>query len=172
MLCQPTLRAFCLSAALLVSAAAQADETAAKPIAIPEAKVSFVDRASANVQNAVEEALDLIGIRYKRGGSNPQTGFDCSGFVSHVFKEGLGIYLPRSSREISKAGEVVDKNELQPGDLVFFNTMRHTFSHVGIYLGDNLFVHAPRTGAKVRIEDMRERYWTKRYNGARRVAGD
>ncbi|RLJ61441.1 C40 family peptidase [Sulfurisoma sediminicola] len=168
----PTLRAFCLSAALLVSATAEADEAVTRPIAIPESKVSFVDRASANVENAVEEALDLIGIRYKRGGSNPQTGFDCSGFVSHVFKEGLGLYLPRSSREISKTGEVVDKNELQPGDLVFFNTMRRTFSHVGIYLGDNLFVHAPRSGAKVRIEDMRERYWTKRYNGARRVAGD
>jgi cell wall-associated NlpC family hydrolase len=65
---------------------------------------------------------------------------------------------------------VVDKTELQPGDLVFFNTMRRTFSHVGIYLGDNLFVHAPRSGAKVRIEDMRASYWTKRYNGARRVS--
>jgi len=170
MLCQPTLRAFCLCAALLVSAAAQADEAATRPIAIPETQVSFVDRASANVENAIGEALDLIGIRYKRGGSNPQTGFDCSGFVSHVFKEGLGLYLPRSSREISKAGEVVDKTELQPGDLVFFNTMRRTFSHVGIYLGDNLFVHAPRSGAKVRIEDMRASYWTKRYNGARRVS--
>jgi len=170
MLCQPTLRAFFLGAALLVSAAAQADEAATRPIAIPESSVSFVDRASANVENAIEQALDLIGIRYKRGGSTPETGFDCSGFVSHVFKEGLGLYLPRSSREISKAGEVVDKHELQPGDLVFFNTMRRTFSHVGIYLGDNLFVHAPRSGAKVRIEDMRGSYWAKRYNGARRVS--
>jgi cell wall-associated NlpC family hydrolase len=169
MLFPPTLRALCLAAALLVSAAAQADETPARTIAIPENQVSFVDRASASVENTIDQALDLIGIRYKRGGSNPQTGFDCSGFVGHVFKEGLGLYLPRSSREISKAGEVVDKTELQPGDLVFFNTMRRTFSHVGIYLGDNLFVHAPRAGAKVRIEDMRERYWAKRYNGARRV---
>jgi len=166
----PALRAFCLSAALLVSAAAQADQPANRPIAIPANKVSFVDRASANVENAIEQALDLIGIRYKRGGSTPETGFDCSGFVGHVFKEGLGLYLPRSSREISKAGEAVDKSELQPGDLVFFNTMRRAFSHVGIYLGDNLFVHAPRSGAKVRIEDMSDRYWAKRYNGARRIS--
>jgi cell wall-associated NlpC family hydrolase len=170
MFCPRPLRAFALGAALLVSAAAQAVETPAKVITIPENQISFVDRASANVENAIEQALDLIGIRYKRGGSTPETGFDCSGFVGHVFKEGLGLYLPRSSREISKTGDVVDKTELQPGDLVFFNTMRRTFSHVGIYLGDNLFVHAPRAGAKVRIEDMRERYWAKRYNGARRVA--
>jgi cell wall-associated NlpC family hydrolase len=170
MLCQPTLRAFFLGATLLVSAAAQADEAATRPIAIPDNQVSFVDRASANVENAIEQALDLIGIRYKRGGSTPETGFDCSGFVSHVFKEGLGLYLPRSSREISRAGEVVDKHELQPGDLVFFNTMRRAFSHVGIYLGDNRFVHAPRSGAKVRIEDMSSSYWAKRYNGARRVS--
>ena len=138
-------------------------------IVVPETKVSFVDRASANVQNAIEQAMDLIGIRYRRGGTSPETGFDCSGFVGHVFKEGLGLYLPHSSREISKAGEVVDKRELQPGDLVFFNTMRRAFSHVGIYLGDNRFVHAPRSGGKVRIEDMREGYWAKRYNGARRI---
>jgi cell wall-associated NlpC family hydrolase len=164
------LRAVFLIGALLFSAVVQADEMSSRAIQVPESQISFVDRASANVENALEQALDLIGIRYKRGGSSPETGFDCSGFVSHVFKEGLGLYLPRSSREISKAGDVIDKNELRPGDLVFFNTMRRTFSHVGIYLGDNLFVHAPRAGAKVRIEDMRERYWAKRYNGARRVS--
>jgi cell wall-associated NlpC family hydrolase len=169
MFCTSLLRAVCLIGALLFSVAANADESTGKAIPVPESQVSFVDRASANVQDALEQALDLIGIRYRRGGSSPETGFDCSGFVSHVFKEGLGLYLPRSSREISKAGEVVDKTELQPGDLVFFNTMRRTFSHVGIYIGDNLFVHAPRAGAKVRIEDMRATYWAKRYNGARRV---
>ena len=164
------LRVACLVAALLCSAVVRADEVPGRAIAVPEDKVSLVDRASANVQDALQQALDLIGIRYKRGGSSPETGFDCSGFVSHVFKEGLGLYLPRSSRAISQAGEVVAKTELRPGDLVFFNTMRRTFSHVGIYLGDNLFVHAPRSGAKVRIEDMSERYWAKRYNGARRVS--
>jgi len=131
---------------------------------------TLIQRASTSVQTTLDSALDLIGIRYKRGGNSPETGFDCSGFVRHVFKEGMGIYLPRSSKEIAKTSEEVDKRELQPGDLVFFNTMRRTFSHVGIYLGDNKFVHSPRAGGKVRIEDLRERYWTKRFNGARRVA--
>ncbi|OHC63632.1 MAG: hypothetical protein A2045_07925 [Rhodocyclales bacterium GWA2_65_20] len=117
-------------------------------------------------------ALDLIGIRYRRGGTSPETGFDCSGFVGHVFKEGLGLYLPHSARQISAAGEAVAKSELQPGDLVFFNTMRRAFSHVGIYLGDNKFVHAPRTGGTVRVEDMSESYWRKRFNGARRIAAE
>ena len=92
--------------------------------------------------------------------------------MSHVFRDSLGLSLPHNAREISKNGETVQKNELQPGDLVFFNTMRKAFSHVGIYLGDNLFVHAPRRGGAVRIEDMRESYWAKLFNGARRVAAD
>lgn len=87
-----------------------------------------------------------------------------------MFNQGLGLYLPRSAREMSQTGEPVAPESLQPGDLVFFNTMRRTFSHVGIYLGDHLFVHSPRTGGRVRIEDMRDRYWFKRFNGARRVA--
>jgi cell wall-associated NlpC family hydrolase len=122
------------------------------------------------VESTLDKALDLLGIRYRWGGTTPEGGFDCSGFVRHVFREGLGLDLPRSSREQSRSGEPVAKDELQPGDLVFFNTMRRTFSHVGIYLGDNLFVHAPRRGGRVRIDDMTGRYWTKRFNGARRVA--
>jgi len=114
----------------------------------------------------------LLGIRYRRGGTSPENGFDCSGFVGHVFREGIGLILPRSAAEISKTGENVNKEELKPGDLVFFNTMRKTFSHVGIYLGNNQFIHAPRVGGQIRIEDMREAYWAKRYNGARRVAED
>lgn len=138
----------------------------------PTAPVSFVDRATAGAQDAIDSALDLLGIRYRRGGSSPEAGFDCSGFVSHVFREGLGLVLPRSSKEMSKSGEVVNRDELKPGDLVFFNTMRSAFSHVGIYLGDNQFVHAPRAGGRVRIEDLRDNYWVKRFNGARRVSPD
>lgn len=138
----------------------------------PAAPISFVDRATAGAQDAIDSALDLLGIRYRRGGSSPEAGFDCSGFVSHVFREGLGLVLPRSSKEMSKSGEVVNRDELKPGDLVFFNTMRSAFSHVGIYLGDNQFVHAPRAGGRVRIEDLRDNYWVKRFNGARRVSPD
>ena len=137
--------------------------------AAPEAAPGLMARTRDSLSQTLEGALDLIGIRYKRGGSTPERGFDCSGYVGHVFREGLGLYLPRSAREMSRTGEPVDKSELKPGDLVFFNTMRRTFSHVGIYLGDNLFVHAPRTGGRIRIEDLGARYWTKRFNGARRV---
>ncbi|MFA4968339.1 MAG: NlpC/P60 family protein [Sulfuritalea sp.] len=155
-----------LLAGLLLSPYAHADE----PIVVPPAlQVSFVDRATATAQDAIDQAMDLLGIRYRRGGSSPESGFDCSGFVSHVFREGLGLMLPRSSKEMSKSGEEINRDELRPGDLVFFNTMRHAFSHVGIYLGDNQFVHAPRTGGRVRIEDLRQSYWMKRFNGARRI---
>ena len=143
---------------------AQAVETA--PAAATESKVGVVaDR----VQRMLDGALGLVGIRYRRGGDSTETGFDCSGFVGFVVLENLGLRLPRTAREISQAGEPVAKTELEPGDLVFFNTMRRAFSHVGIYIGDNQFVHAPRSGQKVRVEDMRESYWAKRYNGARRV---
>lgn len=131
--------------------------------------VSFVDRATATVQDVVDQAVDMLGIPYRYGGSTLETGFDCSGFVTHVFREGLGLILPRTSRELSKTGEEIDQGQLQPGDLVFFNTMRRAFSHVGIYLGNNQFVHAPRAGARIRIEDLRDSYWKNRFNGARRV---
>ncbi len=159
------VRAFVLTGVLIASPA-YADE----PIVVqPPLQVSFVDRATATAQDAIDQAMDLLGIPYRRGGSSPESGFDCSGFVSHVFREGLGLILPRSSKEMSKTGEVVSKDQLRPGDLVFFNTMRNAFSHVGIYLGDNQFVHAPRSGGRVRIEDLRDGYWTQRFNGARRV---
>ena len=158
-----------LLAGLIVSVHARADEPIVVP---PPLRVSFVDRATATAQDAIDQAMDLLGIRYRRGGSSPEAGFDCSGFVSHVFREGLGLVLPRSSKEMSKTGEAVSPDELRPGDLVFFNTMRRAFSHVGIYLGDNQFVHAPRSGGRVRIEDLRDGYWMKRFNGARRVNPD
>jgi cell wall-associated NlpC family hydrolase len=144
---------------------ALADESAVQP---PQAE-SEILRPDNGMQQIIDQALGLIGIRYRRSGDKPQAGFDCSGFVGYVFREGVGMILPRASREISKAGMPVSKDELEPGDLVFFNTMRHAFSHVGIYLGDHRFVHAPRTGESVRIDDLQGRYWAKRYNGARRM---
>jgi cell wall-associated NlpC family hydrolase len=158
-----------LLAALIFSSSVRADEPIVVP---PSSPVSFVDRATATAQDAIDQAMDLLGIRYRRGGSSPEAGFDCSGFVSHVFREGVGLILPRSSREMSKSGQEISRDELRPGDLVFFNTMRRAFSHVGIYVGDNQFVHAPRSGGRVRIEDLRDGYWTKRFNGARRVNPD
>ncbi|HEX8963552.1 MAG TPA: C40 family peptidase [Rhodocyclaceae bacterium] len=160
----------------MAATGAHADEPAPPASDAPPTLVNrVVGHAAASVQSVQEmlgKALDLIGIRYRRGGSSPETGFDCSGFVNHVFREGLGLYLPHNAKQISKEGEVVSRSELQPGDLVFFNTMRRAFSHVGIYLGDNKFVHAPRTGGAVRIEDMNESYWRKRFNGARRITAE
>jgi cell wall-associated NlpC family hydrolase len=172
--------ALALAIGILIAPAARADEEASQtavqePVAVVQESTTresptLLQRASSSVEATLNKGLDLIGIRYRRGGSSPEKGFDCSGFVSHVFREGLGLYLPHSAKAMSDTGEIVAKSDLKPGDLVFFNTMRRSFSHVGIYLGDNLFLHSPRTGTRVRIEDMSERYWTKRFNGARRIA--
>ena len=135
-----------------------------------ESSQSLIDRYASNAQELVVRALSFVGVNYRRGGENPETGFDCSGFVRHVFRESLGLMLPRTSRDISRVGETVRRDDLQPGDLVFFNTLRRGFSHVGIYLGENRFVHSPASGGEVRVEDMRQSYWVKRFNGARRIA--
>ncbi|WP_425423934.1 C40 family peptidase [Simplicispira psychrophila] len=117
----------------------------------------------------VVTAMGLLGVPYRRGGTSAETGFDCSGFVRAIYSQTIGLVLPRRANEQAAATQTIDKKELQPGDLVFFNTMRRTFSHVGIYIGDGKFVHSPRTGETVRVEDMQAAYWKKRFNGARRV---
>jgi cell wall-associated NlpC family hydrolase len=114
-------------------------------------------------------ALAQLGRPYAFGGVSPDTGFDCSGLVAYVYREAFRFALPRTSYEQSRLGVAVTGDALAPGDLVFFNTLRREFSHVGIYLGDARFVHAPSAGGVVRVEDMRLPYWTSRYNGARRL---
>jgi len=115
-------------------------------------------------------ALTYLGIKYRFGGNTPSQGFDCSGLVRYAAEKSLGLKLPRRSAEMARLGESIKRNDLERGDLVFFNTRGQRFSHVGIYVGDGKFVHAPSTGAKVRVEDMNIGYWRKRYNGARRLA--
>ena len=117
----------------------------------------------------VIHSMGFLGVPYKRGGNSAETGFDCSGFVRAVYEQTVGQVLPRRADQQAAATQTIDKSELQPGDLVFFNTMKRAFSHVGIYVGDNKFIHSPRTGAEVRVEDMRVGYWQTRFNGARRV---
>jgi len=114
-------------------------------------------------------ALGLLGIAYRLGGNSPTSGFDCSGLVRYVFQTAVGLDLPRRAEEISRVGQKVDRDELKPGDLVFYRTLRKTFSHVGIYLGNNRFIHAPSSGGAVRVDDMTQSYWTARFNGARRI---
>ena len=114
-------------------------------------------------------ALGLIGVPYRLGGTSVETGFDCSGFVRHVYANTLGLVLPRRAAEQAQATTPIAKEELRPGDLVFFNTMRRAFSHVGVYLGDGKFIHAPSKGDSVKVSNMNDRYWARRFNGARRV---
>lgn len=117
----------------------------------------------------VVNAMGFLGVPYKRGGNSAETGFDCSGFVRAIYQQTVGLVLPRRADQQAASTQVIDKKELQPGDLVFFNTMRRTFSHVGIYVGDGKFIHSPRSGSEVRVDDMRQSYWQRRFDGARRV---
>jgi cell wall-associated NlpC family hydrolase len=125
----------------------------------------FTSRAS----ELALRAMGMVGIRYKYGGTSPENGLDCSGLVRYVFKDAWGANLPRTSEEISRVGQHIETQDLQPGDLVFYNTLRRGFSHVGIYLGDNKFIHSPSAGGEVRIESMDLSYWKHRFNGARRI---
>ena len=158
---------FLLASALLFSGVSAA--SAAEQSRKPDEQKSFFERYTNAAQDVILQGLKLVGVRYRLGGSDESGGLDCSGFVRLVFKDSIGASLPRTAREMSEVGQQVSTSELKPGDLVFFNTMRRTFSHVGIYLGDNHFMHAPRTGAEVRVESMESSYWVQRYNGARRV---
>ncbi|MBP7566564.1 MAG: C40 family peptidase [Burkholderiaceae bacterium] len=121
----------------------------------------------------VVTAMGSLGVPYKRGGNSADAGgFDCSGFVRAMYEQTLGLVLPRRAEQQAAATQTIDRNELQPGDLVFFNTLRRAFSHVGIYVGDGKFIHSPRPGAQVRVESMHTSYWDRRFDGARRVASD
>ena len=132
------------------------------------ARNTFGGRAS----ELVIQAMGLLGVPYKLGGTSEEKGFDCSGFVRYMYEKSVGLVLPRRAEEQAKVTEEISRSELKPGDLVFFNTLKRTFSHVGIYVGDGKFIHAPRPGKAVRVDDMREAYWQKRFNGARRVQVD
>lgn len=114
-------------------------------------------------------ALNAIGIRYKYGGTSPETGMDCSAFVRYIFAKALGTELPRTAKEQSQVGQKIESSELQPGDLVFYNTLHKNFSHVGIYIGNNEFIHSPSKGKSVKVENLNESYWKTRFNGARRI---
>jgi len=141
----------------------------AMPSAASSARLAARMRDEAS--GMVIAAMNFLGVRYKRGGTDVSTGFDCSGFTRHIVETALGHVLPRRADEQAAADGLVAirREELRPGDLVFFNTLRRTFSHVGIYVGDGKFIHAPRTGARVRVESMGFAYWRKRFTGARRL---
>ncbi len=156
-----------LSAALLAPTAFAANVITHNAAGIT---ITFLDETTTTVaQEVLLNAMSLEGIKYKYGGSSPETGFDCSGFVNYVYGKAANVKLPRTARGISRVGKNVHQSELQAGDLVFFNTSRRAFSHVGIYVGDGKFIHAPRKGSFVRVESMRTSYWRNRFNGAKRL---
>lgn len=124
---------------------------------------------ASTAQEIILHALSQTGVKYKYGGINPDSGFDCSGFVRYVFQEAANLTLPHGASAMSQVGKKVNEKELQPGDLVFFNTMKSVYSHVGIYVGNNRFIHAPSAGSSISVADMNDSYWAKRFTGARRV---
>lgn len=144
---------------LLGCAAPRGPAPAAAPVAAAEP-----------AREAALMALALVGTPYAPRGGSPATGFDCSGLVAYVYARALELRLPRNTFDLARVGVPVIASDLRPGDLVFYNTQHRPFSHVGIYLGEMRFVHAPSSGGAVRLENMRLGYWTQRFDGARRVA--
>ena len=130
---------------------------------------SFDEIASAGARELALHALSHVGVPYRFGGNSPEMGFDCSGLVQYVYSRGAGVALPRNTQSLSEVGAPVPTDALAPGDLVFFDTLRRPYSHVGIYLGGYRFIHAPTTGGYVELVDLRDRYWRTRFNGARRL---
>lgn len=177
----PASRPHCLRAAstllalllTIVVSAAHAEGNERRSLAA--AASDTVKTAAANVLQTAEDlsvfALGLIGVNYRYGGDSPDTGLDCSGLVRYVFQQVTGVSLPHNAKQMSRVGAKVSVKDLKPGDLVFFNTRRFAFSHVGIYLGDNRFLHSPAQGREVEIATLDTSYWQKRFNGARRLVG-
>jgi len=152
------------AAALLLAACASAPPPrhagAGRPMTDP----------SAGLEEISIQAMSLVGTPYRYGGNTPDSGFDCSGLVRYVVARAANVNLPRTTEQMGLRGVSLERSQVASGDLVFFNTTGRPNSHVGIYVGQNRFVHAPATGGTVRLEDMGKAYWASRYDGARRVA--
>ena len=121
-------------------------------------------------QKLLGKAMQLIGVKYRFGGTNPETGLDCSGYVQYVYKSSVGVNLPRTAAEQARIGERVATSEVRPGDMVFFNTRGFNNSHVGIYVGNGMFVHAPNSRSRVRFDTLESGYWKTKFTGVRRVS--
>ncbi|MGE4071543.1 MAG: C40 family peptidase [Lysobacterales bacterium] len=127
--------------------------------------------ATGNSADVAFRAIGLVGTPYRTAGADPGVGFDCSGFVQYVYRDAAGLQLPRNTQNQHALKIPVSRRSLRTGDLVFFNTSGRGVSHVGIYVGEGRFVHAPNHGGRVRLDHLDDGYWSKRYLGARRVLG-
>ena len=168
---RPHRRGALLLALVLVVAPAAHAQSSAAPRTFTSSAAATASKFWSGAQDVAGYALGLIGVEYKFGGNTPESGLDCSGLVRYVFQEVTGITLPRTSKELSGVGAKVGIADLKAGDLVFFNTRRFPNSHVGIYLGDNTFIHAPSRGREVEVAQLSSSYWQKHFNGARRLVG-
>jgi|GEM_PF-1769100 len=160
-------------AGVMVFAQAAPEKTAqdARPKAeAPEDPIAkYASPGDDAVGDLLLQAMSLLGVAYRFGGNSPVSGLDCSGFIRYVFQKSLKVNLPRTSAEMAHTGKPVDKSELVAGDLVFFNTRGFANSHVGMYMGNGKFIHAPRTGRNIEVASLSQSYWVSHYNGARRV---
>ena len=172
------LLAFVLcTSAMLFTASAQAAPPASgddmDKLLAEKGLLTHIEQVRQSVGNKASElvvtAMGFLGVPYRRGGNTAETGFDCSGFVRAIYEQSIGLILPRRAEQQAAATQNITRDDLKPGDLVFFNTMRRAFSHVGIYVGEGKFIHSPRPGAEVRVESMSVSYWNRRFDGARRV---
>lgn len=161
------LSVLCASALLL--AACAGGPPARHTSSLPRTPGKPMVDPSAGLEEISIQAMSLVGTPYRYGGNTPDSGFDCSGLVRYVVQRAASVNLPRTTEQMGQRGSSLDRSEVASGDLVFFNTTGRANSHVGIYVGQNRFVHAPATGGTVRLEDMGKAYWASRYNGARRV---
>lgn len=171
------MRIIAVFAAFLFAASAHATPAGAgddlDQLLADKGLLARIDQVRHSVRDAASDlvvtAMGFLGVPYRRGGNTLESGFDCSGFVKAMFEQTVGLILPRKAEQQAAATQKIDRADLQPGDLVFFNTMRHAFSHVGIYIGEGKFIHSPKPGAEVRVENMKVSYWYRRFDGARRV---
>ena len=167
-----TLGALCLCLSAHANPAVNGDELSR--FLTEKGLLGQIEQVRQSVTTSASElvvtAMGFLGAPYRRGGNSFESGFDCSGFVRAMYEQTAGLLLPRRAEQQAAATQQIQRTELQPGDLVFFNTLRRTFSHVGIYVGEGKFIHSPKPGAQVRLEDMGKTYWDSRFDGARRVA--
>ena len=173
----PAMRIFTLFVSLLFAANVHANPAVSgddlDKLLADKGLLAQIDQVRQSVSEKASElvvtAMGFLGVPYRRGGNTVESGFDCSGFVKSMYEQTVGLILPRKAAQQAAATQKIDRADLQPGDLVFFNTMRHAFSHVGIYIGEGKFIHSPKPGAEVRVESMSLAYWKRRFDGARRV---
>lgn len=166
----------CASQPVKVAKTSRAPASSASPMlasattvkTVPEAQRDATAPSDANAMEVVLYALGLLNINYRWGGANPESGLDCSGMVSYIYKQATGVVLPHNAAAMAQLGKEVDRQELSPGDLVFFNTRNKPFSHVGIYIGEDRFVHAPKTNSYIQVSSLKSGYFASRFEAARR----